>query len=88
LPGNPLFGIVTLAVQANGRACRNLYSGTAEGATPVTAQAQEPLDQANLESVIELTTEGARSAGCNLSGTKDRWAKQHVLLRPFYFSYG
>jgi len=28
-------------------------NSTAEGATPVTAQANKPLDQANLESVIQ-----------------------------------
>lgn len=62
-------------------------NGTAEGATPVTAQAQEPLDQANLESVIELTTEGARNRGCNLSGTEDRWGEAACVASPLFF-YG
>jgi len=33
---------------------------TAEGATPATAQAHEPLGQANLESAAFAATEGAR----------------------------
>ena len=44
----------------------------AEGATPATAQAQELLVQANLESVGFPTTEGAHGYIRNLSGIKDR----------------
>jgi len=58
---------------------------TAEGVTPVTAQAQELYIQANLESVIKLTTEGAHSASCNLSGTKDRWGAARIRAAPFLF---
>jgi hypothetical protein len=49
-----LSGIFRPAVQTNGRVCCQRCGndrGTAEGATPATAQAQEPLAQANLESV-------------------------------------
>jgi len=60
--------------------------GTAEGATPATAQAQEPLEQANLESVNILTTEGAHGAGRNLSGTKDRWGAARFRAAPFFIS--
>jgi aminomethyltransferase len=63
-------------------------AGTAEGATPATAQAQEPLDQANLESVIKLTTEGARNTACNLSGTKDRWGEAAYVASPFFIHLG
>jgi hypothetical protein len=46
--------IIRSAVQTNGRACHQQSDnedGTAEGATPETAQAQELLAQANLERV-------------------------------------
>jgi hypothetical protein len=58
---------------------------TAEGATPVIAQANEPLAQANLESVSLLTTEGAGNESCNLSGNKDRWGAAQSRAAPFYF---
>ena len=88
LSAHALSGIFLPAVQTNGRAChqqRNNDCGTAEGATPATAQAQELLAQANLESVGQPTTEGARNASCNLSGIKDRWGAARFRAAPFLF---
>lgn len=57
----------------------------AEGATPVTAQAQELLAQANLESAVHTATEGAHGFIRNLSGKKDRWGEAEISASLFYF---
>jgi len=33
---------------------------------------------------VQLTTEGARDASCNLSGTKDRWGAAQFCAAPFF----
>ena len=57
---------------------------TAEGVTPATAQAQELLVQANLESVGLPTTEGAHGFIRNLSGIRDRWGVARNRAALFY----
>jgi hypothetical protein len=56
----------------------------AEAATPVTAQAQELLAQANLESAVYTATEGAHGFIRNLSGKEDRWGEADMFCLAFF----
>jgi hypothetical protein len=58
---------------------------------PPKAQHPQPLRLKNYwrrqiwRELDQPTTEGARNASCNLSGTKDRWAQHETVLRLFHF---
>jgi hypothetical protein len=69
------------------RAIRNVITKVA----PPKAQHPQPLRLKNYwrrqiwRELDQPTTEGARNASCNLSGTKDRWAQHETVLRLFHF---
>lgn len=60
--------------------CRRI----AEGVTPVIAQVQELLAQANLESAVYTATEGAHGFIRNLSGKEDRWGEADIICLAFF----
>ena len=60
--------------------------GTAEGATPVTAQASRTNRNRQIWRVSATPiTEGARGLNRNLSGIKDRWGAARIRAAPFLF---
>ena len=61
------------------------YRRIAEGATPVTAQAQELLAQANLESAVYTATEGAHGFSVISQVKRTDGARQNLSASPFLF---